>query len=155
MAVDAVQSNMQALFKSSAAKTKSTSELGFNDFLKLIAAQMQNQDMMNPMKDTDFIAQMAQFSSLQAIQNLSLVNTTTYSVGLLGKDVTVARLLSTGELEVKTGAVTGVGLYDGDPVIFLGDESYSLSEIMVVGKMPTAKTEETPAPIPDPDDGII
>jgi len=46
------------------------STLGKDDFLKMLAVQMQNQDPMNPMDDKDFMAQMAQFSSLEQLQNL-------------------------------------------------------------------------------------
>ena len=44
--------------------------LGQNDFLKLLMTQLQNQDPMSPMDNTQFIAQMAQFSALEATQSL-------------------------------------------------------------------------------------
>ena len=53
--------------QASAQRSSSMKEqtLGLQDFLKLMVAQLQNQDMMNPTSDTEFIAQLAQFSSLQ------------------------------------------------------------------------------------------
>ena len=50
---------------------KSTSELNKDTFIKLLVTQMQNQDPLSPMEDREFIAQMAQFSSLEQMQNLN------------------------------------------------------------------------------------
>lgn len=46
-------------------------QLGKDDFLKLLITQLTQQDPTNPMKDHDFIAQMAQFSSLEQMKNIS------------------------------------------------------------------------------------
>lgn len=46
-------------------------QLGKNEFLKLLITQLSHQDPTNPLKDQDFIAQMAQFSSLEQMQNIS------------------------------------------------------------------------------------
>lgn len=74
---------------------KHKGELGQNDFLTLLVAQLKHQDPLSPMKDRDFIAQMAQFSSLEEMtqmnQNMKLLIRSQDKSGLyplLGKQVT-------------------------------------------------------------------
>src|SRR5713101_9569448 len=72
--------------------TDKTKSLGKQDFLKLLMAQLQNQDPSKPMDDTQMIAQMAQFSALEAtqqlqqtIQNSSNMQTIFQAGALIGK----------------------------------------------------------------------
>lgn len=82
--------------------TSKTKSLGKDDFLKMLVAQLKNQDPLKPMDGTEFAAQLAQFSSLEQLtnmntqlQNLGLYQTTasnTQAVNLLGKEVSVGKL---------------------------------------------------------------
>jgi len=58
------------------ASTSAKGVLGKDDFLKLLVSQLQNQDPMNPTDGTAFAAQLAQFSSVEQLQN---INTTLQS----------------------------------------------------------------------------
>ncbi|HOK42048.1 MAG TPA: flagellar hook capping FlgD N-terminal domain-containing protein [Thermoclostridium caenicola] len=67
--------------------TRNTGELGKNDFLQLLITQVQHQDPLEPLSDTDFIAQMAQFSALEQMQNLNNSFAMTKAFGMIGKYV--------------------------------------------------------------------
>lgn len=54
-----------------AAPTKDRTKLGQGDFLKLMTTEIQNQDPFNPVQNSDFIAQMAQFSSVSGLDDLN------------------------------------------------------------------------------------
>lgn len=119
--------------------------LTMNDFLKLMAVQMSNQDMSNPMSESEFMTQMVQMATVQAMTTFTDVATTTYAASLVGKEVTVAEIVD-GEIKEVVGTVTAAGLYGGEQVIFVDGKSYKLTSLMAVGKLPE-KTEP-----PDPTD---
>jgi flagellar basal-body rod modification protein FlgD len=110
--------------------------LGQNDFLKLLAVQFQSQDPMKPMEDTAFIAQMAQFSSLEQSQTLTQQMTQLRASqdiatanSYIGRQVTVDD--GTGKAVVK-GNVDGVEVSDGVPRLTIGDATYPLSSVLFV-----------------------
>lgn len=145
MAIDSVSAayNKKAEEAYNKAGTYSKTTLDSTDFLKLIAAQLQNQDMTNPMSNSEMMQQLSQMSSIQtmselkaSIENMNDIAVTNYSASLVGKEVTLAVENSKGELETKVGLITGSGLYQGETVVFVDGKAYSLSQIMAIGKIP-------------------
>ena len=64
--VDATRSNTNQITSSK------DSDLGKDDFLNLLVAQLQNQDPLSPMESTEFTSQLAQFSSLEQLSNVNV-----------------------------------------------------------------------------------
>ncbi|QFG01131.1 flagellar hook assembly protein FlgD [Psychrobacillus glaciei] len=69
--MNAITSNMYLANKAPKTATTGNGTLGKDAFLKILMAQLQNQDPTKPMDDSQFIAQMAQFSSLEQMTNLT------------------------------------------------------------------------------------
>lgn len=78
--------------------TSNDNIMGKDDFLNLLVAQLEAQDPLNPMDSTGFTAQLAQFSSLEQLQNINIalsdigtsqsVLTSSQAVGFIGKTIT-------------------------------------------------------------------
>jgi flagellar basal-body rod modification protein FlgD len=104
--------------------------LGQDDFLKLLTMQMQNQDPMNPQTNTDFVAQMAQFTTLEqsrsmtnSLQSIQARQDVQTAVQLLGKPVQ----LSDGRM----GLVEKVTLDStGAPTLQVGSNTYKLNQVV-------------------------
>ncbi len=104
---------------SSASSTSTNNTMDQNSFMKLLIAQMQNQDPMSPMDGTQFASQLAQFSSLQQLQNLNTSMTqsinanyaltqsinNTLSSTLIGKDVKIGggNIQDNGQSSIQLG----------------------------------------------------
>ena len=87
--------------------SKSTSALGKDEFLNLLVKQLQYQDPLEPSSDTEFIAQMAQFSSLEQMQNLNDTFSKFQSYSMVGKYATANFGMETIEGYVES--ITSVG----------------------------------------------
>ena len=81
----------------SSAQSLQSNGLGVQDFLKILLTQLTNQDPLKPMDNQQFMAQMAQFTSLQQTQELNskmeqlIVNQSSLqSVGLIGHNVDIS-----------------------------------------------------------------
>ncbi len=113
-----------------------SNSLGKDDFLSLLITQLQNQDPTAPMEDREFIAQMAQFSTLEQMTNMSneftkvsnLINSS-QALNLIGKQVEIVEgtFATTGRItEVSTGDYPQVRVdgryYDLDAVTRVMEE---------------------------------
>ncbi len=116
-----------------ASATTPSNQMGKEDFLKLLITQMQHQDPMNPLKNGEYIAQLAQFSSLEQMQNINdnlessiksdllMAQSISNSMitALIGKDAKV----QTDTFNVKQNQETDIG--------FMADQPYSSAKLTI------------------------
>jgi flagellar basal-body rod modification protein FlgD len=147
---------LSALNSADSAEGTGGASLSESDFLQLLTTQLQNQDPLQPMSDTDFIAQMATFSQLSA-QNTLNTNFSSYSAtqaisnaqSYIGQTVSVS---GAAEGDAATsGVVTGITVNDGAPELTIGGINYSLSDITAI--QPTTPASTTPASTTTPASG--
>jgi len=119
--------------------------LGADDFMKLLTTQLTSQDPMNPMKDTEFISQMANFTSLEQMRTLaksfeSFTSDQKMSAApaFLGRNVTVKN--ASGDI---TGIVEAITLQNGKPAITINGKSYDTNLITGITMPPPATTPIT------------
>ena len=118
-------------------KNKSSSQLSVDDFLRIMAAEIQNQ---SPMSDeggggskTDYITQLAQFTTLEELSSISesigaltIMNQQQYAFSLIGKEVTLL-----GE-NLVNGTIDKVKFQDGFAIVEVEGVDYNLSQISEV-----------------------
>ena len=103
----------------SAQNARNTSELGKTDFLNLLVAQLANQDPLEPAKDTEFIAQLAQFSTLEQMQMLSQSYANSQASSMIGKYIEgsytkeMVGMDANGMPEIRQSTVKVAGLVSG------------------------------------------
>lgn len=130
MSVNSVTTN----YTSTAANTKTTgtSELGKDEFLQLLVTQLKYQDPLEPMDNTEYISQLAQFSTLEYMGNMNTTMSNSEALNLTGKYVTATVTDSTGSVSQVSGVVDSVKIKNGNAVIIVDDTEISLDDITEV-----------------------
>lgn len=126
----------------------SSSSLGMDDFLQLLAAQFQNQDITNPMDNTEFISELAQFSSLQAMSQLSGYADRQYASSLVGKTVVVGQYDQNGQYVERQGVVQSAYFSNDGSIVVVDGGAYDVSSVIQVVLQDTSGSEDSD---PDPD----
>lgn len=123
--------------------TNQAQGMSMSDFYKLLSTQMKYQDADNPMDTSEMMNQLVQNQMIEAINQMSSINTITYTASMVGKKVTMAEIDKDGLYTEKntTGVVTGASL-GNDPRLFIDDKPYYLSQLMAVGDVKAAETPE-------------
>ncbi len=135
---------------SSVPTQKSNDELGQEDFLKLLVAQLKNQDPSNPVENSDFLGQIAQFSMVNGIDGLgssfdsvasSLFSTQAMQASqLVGKEILVETNVATLETGGNVDAVLESPSAASNVRIFVEDQSGTLVRSFDLGNISAGTT---------------
>jgi flagellar basal-body rod modification protein FlgD len=103
--------------------------LGRDAFLRLLVTQIQMQDPLEPLKAESFIAQLAQFSSVEQLENTNLqlailrqAEATSQALLLIGRNI------ATGEGGI-SGTVDAVVFADGQPKLLVGEQQVDPGDV--------------------------
>jgi flagellar basal-body rod modification protein FlgD len=142
-ATAATQSSAGTILPTSSLQSNEN-QMDMEDFLKLLTSQLQYQDPLEPVKDTEFVAQMASFSSLDQMNALNknfesfMQGQMNHSVqNYLGKVVTIKGQDGT---ESAPGMVTAVTNKGGEMKLTIGNKDYAAASVMRV-ELPEEITE--------------
>ena len=109
------------------------STLGYDQFLQLLCAEMQYQDPLEPTSNTDYVAQMATFSQLEATLSLTETQENANASNLVGKQV-ILKVTSetTGNTSYVNGRVDYVMYQNGEVFLSVNDQLYPASSLDTV-----------------------
>lgn len=129
-------SSTSAAGSANATTAGSASAMGKDQFLKLLITQLQNQDPLKPMEDSQFVAQLAQFSSLEQMTNVATTTESVYknqaataALTMIGKNVEWA---DTDSEITQTGKVDSISFIDGLPKLNIGKQTVEVSNVVKV-----------------------
>ena len=105
------------------------------DFLKLIVTQLTTQDPLNPQKDTEFIAQMAQFTTLEQSKTMQTdIAGLRSDQQLLRANALLGRVVALQESDgrLTRGTVSAIHMESGTPQIMVNDQPYEVSDVVSI-----------------------
>ncbi|MDD3205989.1 MAG: flagellar hook capping FlgD N-terminal domain-containing protein [Lachnospiraceae bacterium] len=111
-------------------ETSSGNQMGKEDFLQLLVAQMKYQDPLEPTSNTEYIAQYATFSEIEQMQNMSSSVNLDRASSLVGKYVYIKTTnATTGETGYKYGKVDFVQIENNEAYLSINGSLYPLEDL--------------------------
>lgn len=126
--ISSIQANQTgAAYTSSKADT--SSDLDKDAFLQLLVTQMRYQDPLNPGDSTEYMSQLAQYSSLEATMNISDTLEKGNGLNLVGQYVIMNTTDSAGNTDMISGLVEYATVKDGEVLLSINDTYYPAADL--------------------------
>ena len=132
--------------------TKSNSSLDKDAFLQLLVAQMQYQDPLEPTQNTEYMSQLAQFSSVEELQNINQTFSDNRALSLAGQYVILNVPDAAGNINQISGLVDYVTINGGKTYFSINDQYYdsdyldsvvSLDYLEYISRVPESEDDTT------------
>ena len=107
----------------------SSSHLNMDDFLQILSAELQYQDPMSPTDNSQYMAQMAQFSLLEQVESLSKQISFSAASSSIGQNVIYSLTDSSGNTAMSSGTIDAVDISSGTPAYLVNGQWLTQSEI--------------------------
>lgn len=101
-------------------------------FLQLLVAQMQYQDPLEPTSNTEFISQYAQFSQVEQMQNMAATTELARASSMVGKEVYIKTVDTTGKVRTVTGKVDYVVFENNKAFLAIDEKLYALEDLETI-----------------------
>jgi len=134
LAYDFESNKTNASDNNTAKATKSNgSDLDKDAFLRLLVTQLQYQDPLDPMDNTEFVSQMAQFTALEQMQNLNTTMTNSQAYSMIGRSV-YGQIYNetTNKYEEIAGIVDSITIKKSGAYLNIGDKEVAYSDVQQV-----------------------
>ncbi|MCL2099698.1 MAG: hypothetical protein FWH24_04600 [Oscillospiraceae bacterium] len=116
-------------YRKSLSESSGKDSMGMQEFLMLVVAQMQNQDINNTMDNGQFMAQMAQIASMQAMQELTAAFMSSMSISYIGKYVRASATTNDGRLAREEGYVDRVSFNGGEATVLVNNVWFKVQDV--------------------------
>lgn len=143
MSIPATEAVTSGMFGTAGTSSTTSGSADKEMFLQLLVAQMRYQDPMNPTDSSQFLAQSAQFTALEKMQDVADQTAALFSAqmafgasGLIGKQVT----WTDADGNNQTGSVSGVTFGVKGPVLDIGGKEVPIAEVVSVKNSTAATT---------------
>ena len=138
-AIDAASFTGTTTTTSTSANSDRLNDLTMSDFIKMMVAQLENQDPMSPMSNTEMLQQMSQMRSITSndrlttsIESLTLGQALSTASSLIGKTITGVDTLK----QSVTGKVDKVTIENGEAKLYIGTSIINVSNVTAIADTP-------------------
>lgn len=121
--------NASSSYTPAAKSDKNSGDLDKDAFLQLLVAQMRYQDPMNPGDSTEYMSQLAQYSSLEATMNISDTMEKGNALNLVGEYVIMNTVDSAGNNQMVSGLVEYATVKNGEVLLSINDKYYPAADL--------------------------